>query len=63
MWGTVGRIWRRTCDQFWGSLKKNFSRRDEGVLRTEKGEKEVAQQFVNVGTVTLAKRSNLKLMR
>lgn len=45
MWGTVGRIWRRICDQFWGSLKKNFSRKDEGLLRTEKGGKEVAQQF------------------
>jgi hypothetical protein len=47
MWGTVGRIWRRTCDQFWGSLKKTSLRQKRGLLRTEKGENEVAQQLVN----------------
>ena len=47
MRGTVGIVWRRTCGQFWGSFKENLSSREEGVLRTEKYEKEVAQQLVN----------------
>ena len=60
--GDCGGIWRKTCDQFWGSLKKTAPPDKRGLLRTKKAGKEVAQQMVNVKTGALARRSNLSLI-